>query len=325
MFLFTDLDRPDSVQSALRHASRSTGVDFDYLLATAQRESNLDPKARAPTSTASGLFQFIESTWLATLKQAGPRHGYGDLAERIERTGQGRYRVTDAGARGEILALRHDPTAAALMAGELTRSNGESLQQALGRRPSQGELYIAHFLGAQGAAELIRMVETAPQSPAAAHFPAAAKANRSIFHTGEGQPRAAREVYANLIARHSATGSSAPAPAGLPKDPASHFQPARTQDGPVFHALFSDRGAGFGLGPIARTVGAFWSGLFTTPAEPAPAATAHVEEAQAATAYAPASPARRAVESAMPAQPEQGAAAAPAKPWRWQDPALPAP
>jgi hypothetical protein len=84
MFLFSTTERPDTVQAALQYASRSTGVDFDYLLATAQRESNLDPAAQARTSSARGLFQFIESTWLATFKRAGPSHGYGDLAQRIE-------------------------------------------------------------------------------------------------------------------------------------------------------------------------------------------------------------------------------------------------
>ena len=50
-----------------------TGADFHYLLATAQVESNLNPNAQASTSSARGLFQFIEQTWLATLKEQGRR------------------------------------------------------------------------------------------------------------------------------------------------------------------------------------------------------------------------------------------------------------
>ena len=65
------------VEAAIRRASASTGVDFDFLMKTAQRESAMNPAARARTSSAAGLFQFIEQTWLATLKQHGGKHGCG--------------------------------------------------------------------------------------------------------------------------------------------------------------------------------------------------------------------------------------------------------
>ncbi|MEG0819994.1 MAG: transglycosylase SLT domain-containing protein, partial [Brevundimonas sp.] len=56
------------VEAAIRRASSTTGVDFDFLMKTARRESAMNPSARAGTSSASGLFQFIEQTWLATVK-----------------------------------------------------------------------------------------------------------------------------------------------------------------------------------------------------------------------------------------------------------------
>jgi soluble lytic murein transglycosylase-like protein len=61
------------VAGAIRDAAQSTGTSFEYLLTTAQIESNLNPAAQAATSSAKGLYQFIEQTWLATMKQAGRR------------------------------------------------------------------------------------------------------------------------------------------------------------------------------------------------------------------------------------------------------------
>jgi soluble lytic murein transglycosylase-like protein len=54
-----------NVTGAIRQASRLTGASFDYLLATAQVESGFNPNSAASTSSARGLFQFIEQTWLA--------------------------------------------------------------------------------------------------------------------------------------------------------------------------------------------------------------------------------------------------------------------
>jgi hypothetical protein len=90
------------VAGAIRQASQATGASFNYLLATAQVESGLDPQAGASTSSARGLFQFIEQTWLATMKQSGGALGYGRYADAIKQTASGRYEVTDQVVRNEI-------------------------------------------------------------------------------------------------------------------------------------------------------------------------------------------------------------------------------
>lgn len=185
------------IEGAIRRASERVGVDFDFLIRTAQRESALNPAARARTSSASGLFQFIESTWLATLQRHGADHGYGRLASLIERTSDGGYRVRD-GARREVLDLRFDPQAASLMAAELASDHAAYLRGRIGRDPSGGELYAAHFLGPAGAARLIQAVESNPGQSAAALFPAPAAANRSIFYR-DGRAATVQEVYQNLI------------------------------------------------------------------------------------------------------------------------------
>lgn len=191
----------DNVMAALRRAADETGADFGYLLNTAMRESSLNPKAKAATSSATGLFQFIEQTWLGTVKRHGAEHGLSAYADAIKLGKDGRYTVADAATRQEILALRKDAGTAALMAGELTNQVRGDMETALGRGVSAGELYVAHFLGPQAAIKLIKAADATPSAPAADMFPQAAAANRSIFYKG-GAARSASAVLASLTAKH---------------------------------------------------------------------------------------------------------------------------
>ena len=186
------------VVEAIREGAQTSGVGFDYLLATAQRESSLNPSAKASTSTATGLFQFIEQTWLGVMKNAGPRLGLASYADAITASADGRYTVADPAARQAILDLRRDPKVSAAMAGALTQRNGEALSVALGREPSAGDLYAAHVLGAKGASALIASAQATPSRPAALDLPEAAAANRSLFYDRAGRPRSASELYGLL-------------------------------------------------------------------------------------------------------------------------------
>jgi hypothetical protein len=192
-----------AVTGAIRQASQATGTSFNYLLATAQVESGLDPRAGASTSSARGLFQFIEQTWLGTIKQSGAALGYGRYADAITKTASGDYQVSDPAMRQEILKLRNDPTANAVMAGAFTAENAQYLSDKLGRQPSEGELYIAHFLGAGGAARLITLAASNPTAKATDYFPGAAKANSSIFYDrATGAVRTLAQVRDVLTARY---------------------------------------------------------------------------------------------------------------------------
>ena len=196
------------VANAIRQASQSTGASFNYLLATAQVESGLNPNAGASTSSARGLFQFIEQTWLATIKQAGSALGYGRFADAISQTAPGKYEVSDPSLRREILKLRTDPTANAVMAGAFTKSNADVLSQRLGRAPSEGELYIAHFLGVGGASRLISLAASDPTARASHLFADAAAANPSIFYDRSGASRSVAQVRDILTARYDVARNS---------------------------------------------------------------------------------------------------------------------
>jgi hypothetical protein len=185
------------VESAIQRASSATGVDFTFLMGTAKRESGYNPAAKARTSSASGLFQFVDQTWLSTLKKHGAKYGYARYADLIQQGSDGKYRVAGDEARKTVLGLKLDPHAASLMAGELASDHASYLRGRVGRSPTAGELYAAHFLGPQGSARLIEAVNASPGASAAALFPDAAAANRSIFYR-EGRAATVSEVYANL-------------------------------------------------------------------------------------------------------------------------------
>jgi hypothetical protein len=198
------------VTGAIRQAAVNTGASFHYLLATAKMESDFNPSAGASTSSARGLYQFIEQTWLATVKEAGGQVGYGQYADAITKTASGDYVVVDPVARRDIMKLRDDPAVSAAMAGVLTQSNSFQLTGRIGRRPTDGELYMAHFMGVGGAAKLINSAVDDPQASAAKMFPAAAAANRSIFYDKQSKARTVSDVYAVIAARY-ASAAGAPA------------------------------------------------------------------------------------------------------------------
>jgi soluble lytic murein transglycosylase-like protein len=163
--------RPRDVRGAIARAAAATGTDFSYLMAQARIESGLNPNARAATSSAAGLYQFTGSTWLSMLDKHGAAYGLP---------------ASGAASRAQMLALRSDPELSALMAGELANDNRDFLSGQLGRDPDASELYLAHFLGTEGAGRFLGALSTNPSQSAAALLPKAAAANRAIFFGPSG-------------------------------------------------------------------------------------------------------------------------------------------
>lgn len=195
------------VASAISRAASRTGVDFDYLVAQARIESGLNPQAQARTSSARGLYQFVDSTWLRTLDKHGAKHGLAWAADTIAGG-----RMTDPALRSDVMALRDDPDASALMAAELALDNRDGLRSALGREPDHSELYLAHFLGLGGARTFLSAMASDPAQAADQVNPAAARANRGIFYDG-ARARSLGEVM-DLI-RGKMAAASGDMPAGL--------------------------------------------------------------------------------------------------------------
>jgi len=202
------------IGAAIQRASARTGVEFSYLFNQAKLESGLNPTVRAGTSSATGLFQFIDQTWLGTISKHGAAHGLGWAADAIRQGQDGRYYVRDPATRQAILDLRTNPEAASAMAAELASDNRSALEQTLGRKADPVDLYLAHFLGAGGAATFLRAHDANPDAPAAALLPQAARANRAIFFDKNGAPRSVAEIRDRFAAKLG--GSAAPPPARVP-------------------------------------------------------------------------------------------------------------
>ncbi|MFM7027601.1 MAG: transglycosylase SLT domain-containing protein [Chakrabartia sp.] len=201
-----------TIRTAVARAAAAHGVDFGYLLNQAQIESGLNPSAKAPNSSAAGLFQFTSQTWLAMIKTHGPEMGL-DAASRAITTGlDGRLAVADPAQRAAILDLRFNPDIAATMAGALAADHRAMLEQELGRPAEAVDLYMAHFLGGAGALRFARALAANPDQPAAALFPEAAATNRPIFFAQDGSARSLNDIRQRLAARLG--GATSPSGSG---------------------------------------------------------------------------------------------------------------
>lgn len=149
-------------------------------------ESGNDPNARNPASTAGGLGQFLDQTWMD--KDLRKRAGYSQIAD----ADWARLKVGEAGRAAQIA-----------MTGAYAQRNGEQWQKTMGTPPTNGQTYGMHFLDAGPFILLTQTAATNPGANAAEMFPQAAKANPSIFYKGTAtrQPRTAGEVYAELTRR----------------------------------------------------------------------------------------------------------------------------
>ncbi|OHC95542.1 MAG: hypothetical protein A2792_03360 [Sphingomonadales bacterium RIFCSPHIGHO2_01_FULL_65_20] len=134
--------QPPVLQQGQVSVPSSRGARFDmdrYLARNAQIESSNNPYAKAKTSSASGLFQFTKATWIAEGGQWGndPNKPFGGLKPSVE----------EQRARARSLTEKN---AAAV------RSVGAPL--------TDGNLYLAHFLGQGGAKSVLRAPPNTPVS-----------------------------------------------------------------------------------------------------------------------------------------------------------------
>jgi hypothetical protein len=139
-----------------------------YMATTAMLESGGNANARAKTSSAGGMFQFLDGTWKQLTKEMGKNYSLED---------------------------KFDPRKAAEVMAYFTQKNKKQLEKSTGRPASNTDLYMAHFLGAGGASKFLNAMGRNPNALAADMDPKAARANKSIYYDESGKPRTLREVY----------------------------------------------------------------------------------------------------------------------------------
>jgi hypothetical protein len=190
---------PQKVVNAVAKAAAATGADFSELMEKASTESGFNPTAKSSTSSATGLFQFIDSTWLSMVKEHGSQMGLGNYAAQIQMK-DGKPCVTDCTVKKEILALRKNPEISAMMAGMASADDQNYLENHTDGNVGKTEMYLAHFMGANGASKFLNARADNGSASAASVFPKEAHANKSIFYTSSGHARSLDQVY-NILAR----------------------------------------------------------------------------------------------------------------------------
>lgn len=180
------------VETVIR-AAQNANYDPTLLMAIADKESSLRATARASTSSATGLFQFIDKTWLQTVRDFGAEHGLAHEAALIEGP-QDQPTIADADELARVLALRERPYLAAVMAAEMLKRDAGKVSESIGRPLSPGETYLIHFLGTKDASLFMSRLAQAPQVSAAATLPKPARANKPIFYE-RGKAKAVADVH----------------------------------------------------------------------------------------------------------------------------------
>ncbi len=189
----------EAVGKMLDDVAKQTGMDANMLKTVAAIESGLNPMAAAGTSSAKGLFQFIDGTWNDMLKKYGSKYGIEPGTSSL------------------------DPMANALMGAEYLKENTKVLSS-VKKDVNATDLYMAHFLGAGGAKQFF---SADPNTSGAALLPKAASANPSIFYN-KGVPRTVGEIYKFLQDRVAQKAKDFGFVAGAPQSPGGSTE-AKTQ------------------------------------------------------------------------------------------------
>ena len=192
--------RVDStVLAAIRLGNLRTGVEFPYLMELAAVESSFNPRAKAGTTSAAGLYQFREDTWLEAIKRHGREYGLGHYARQVEyivdEDGNRQPLIRDPKLLQQVLDLRFNPGLSAVLVAEKVRDGMHRLSGKLARKPVRTELYLTHFFGVTGAISFLDALAKHPDRIAGEMFPGPARRNRNIFQRNNRSLRTVAEVY----------------------------------------------------------------------------------------------------------------------------------
>jgi hypothetical protein len=215
------------ITGAIQQASHRTGVNFAYLMEQAAAESSFNSEAKASTSSAQGLYQFIEKTWLNMVKKHGHKYGMGAEAQAIHNN----KHIEDKQIRENILKLRNDPQKAAYLAAEFASENKDYLLKNTSADIGSTELYLAHFLGASGAAGFLNALDKNPLMLGRDIFPEAARANKNVFYDRKsGKARTLIEIHAYFDKKFQGDKTNNPAKDALIASEKSYQSPAKRTD-----------------------------------------------------------------------------------------------
>ncbi len=203
---FRRTGRDETIIYDIAKASVGTGYDLNKLLITINNESGFNRFAKAQGSSATGLSQFLDQTWLAYMKQHGAGAGHAQQAAAIRFDADKKKYVVDGGdsKRQEILNLRYDTYTAAYM----TARYNQNTERTTGST-DMAAVYKGYVFGQEGAARLAKADKR--ESAADIMGEKVVAANPGLFFKRDGSARTIAEMDAlferkadrgeNLIAR----------------------------------------------------------------------------------------------------------------------------
>ena len=194
----TTWDNPQispAVMNALQAAAQESGVDPDLLAAVAWRESRFDPKARNRSSSAKGLLQFTNATWLQMIRDYGSTYNEARYAGAIRKDKSGALVVSGKHVRTAILQLRSDPVLSAKFAAENMRRERAAIQDRLGRSVIPADLYLLHVLGPTGTLRFLTAASQRPSEPSTEVIDWKVLRNAGLL-ASDGRPLTTANTYA---------------------------------------------------------------------------------------------------------------------------------
>ena len=199
----TEKKQNSEIIDTLHRTSKKTGVDFDLLIVTAMIESDLGRMTISSSSSARGIYQFIEPTWLVLMKRYGERIGYKAYADMIEINKETRQpQITHGGVvmRQKILDLRYNTRIAALIKAHQIKDEERVLRSFKnGQDINITDHYIAHMLGLSLARTFYQLKQSESviilSNLKNRKFHEAITLNKSFFYDSNGAGLSASDAY----------------------------------------------------------------------------------------------------------------------------------
>lgn len=202
-------DHDPAMIDAIYYASQETGASFELLIIKAMLESDLGEHTIAPNSSARGIFQYIDSTWLALIKQHGEHIGYKPYADALEMDiVKNQFNVTEDSSfsRNDILKLRYNSRITALIKSYQILDEQKTLHNYKNNQTVHiTDHYIVHMMGLPLAKMFYKLQQSEsaiiPASLTNRMFEKAIASNKNFFYDDDGNGLNAMQIYSKFEQR----------------------------------------------------------------------------------------------------------------------------